>query len=471
MSRSREERGIGRPQSRPFCRLSAKFIGGVVFILALTLSLSLFVNARVVERYYRHRQTEYVQKAGVRLEALVRQGKTPDEAAEALEEAEKVLVVYAAGTGDYDGLSEELRGKFRDKGLGFQKFWLWDQDYISALENGRKFRLYRQDKLNYGILVEYLPVDGNLYAIAAIVPDAADFVRLVNWFSLLLYALSLSLAVAVIWGLVRHITSPLRRMEEFARQIARREYGELEVKTRDELEIVADSMNRMSRDIQEYQKLLLEKNRQMEELLDNVAHDLKTPIALVGMYAEGIRDQLDDGTFLDTIIRQNGEMAAMVENLLGLSRIRQREYPQETVALNELLRRQIAEQRILAEDRKLEINSNIVESAVMDGNGELIAALFSNLLSNAFKYAAGGAVEISLRQIAGRYHFRISNEVQGEMDLERIWEPFYVGESSRNKALSGTGLGLPTVRRIAERCGYGMDCGRDGRRVWFEIVF
>ena len=80
-------------------------------------------------------------------------------------------------------------------------------------------------------------------------------------------------------------------------------------------------------------------------------------------------------------------------------------------------------------------------------------------------------MEIALTPRDGRYCFRISNEFCGEMDLARIWEPFYVGESSRNQALTGTGLGLPVVKKIAERCGYQTGCGRDGSRVWFEVVF
>ena len=191
-------RPFHRPAVKMFQRLSAKFMVGVGGILAVALALSIFVNTQVVERYYLRRQTGYVEAAGQRLEALIGRGVEPEEGAQALEETEKVLVVWASNTSDYDGLSEELREKFRQKGLGFQKFWLWDQDYISAVRDGRKFRLYRQDKLNYSILVEYILLGENLYAVAAIVPEAGDFVRIVNGFGLALYALSLAAAMAVI---------------------------------------------------------------------------------------------------------------------------------------------------------------------------------------------------------------------------------------------------------------------------------
>lgn len=457
---------------RQFHRLSTKFICGVIFILLLTLALSLAVNSQVVERYYLRQQIGYVRQAGEQLARDLESGLMPGEAVIKLEEAEDVLVAYSENTSDYDVLSGHLRDEFRRKGLGFQKFWLWDQDYQSAIQNGYRFRLYEQDRLNYGILVEYIPVGPNLYAIAAIVPNAADFVALINRFSIALYALSLAVAVLFICFLVRHITNPLRQMEAFARKISLREYGQLEVETGDELETVAHSMNQMSRDIQQYHQLLLDKNRQMEQLLDNVAHDLKTPISLIGMYAEGMRDELDDGTFLDTILRQNYRMAQMVESLLELSRVGQKDYPPEEVSLDLLLEQQIEEYRVFAEEQKLEICSNIVSDAVIGGNTELVNRLFSNLLSNAVKYAAGGEIGITLGQSGGRYHFCISNEAGNHrLDLNQIWEPFYVGEASRNKALSGTGLGLPMVKKIAERCGYSAECRLTDGRIQFEIIF
>ena len=182
-----------------------------------------------------------------------------------------MLVAFSRNTDNYDSLSSDLREKFRQKGLGFQKFWLWEEDYISAVQNGYRFRLYGQEKLNYGILVEYIPVGDQLYAIAAIVPDAADFIRLVNRFSIVLYAVSLAAAVGLISLFVKHITNPLRQMEHFSRQLSRQEYAVLDIRTGDELETVAESMNQMSRSLREYEKQLLNKNRQMKQLLDDVA--------------------------------------------------------------------------------------------------------------------------------------------------------------------------------------------------------
>lgn len=464
---------IPKHMPHPLNRLWKKFICGTAVIMVFTLILSLVVNSNIVERYYLHRQTNYVRRIGNQLLGYAGSGAAPEDIIRTLEEKENVLIVYSANTSDSETLSMDLREQFRQKGLGFQKFWLWEGDYELAVEHGVKLRLYQQDKLKYGILAEYISTESGMYAIAAVVPSTAETVGIINRFLIILLTISSVIAAVLMYILVRHITNPLKKIEEFSRRISARDYdSRLEIKTNDELETVADSMNQMSHSIQQYQKMLIEKNRQMEALLDNVAHDLKTPISLVGTYASGIRDGLDDGTFLDTIIRQNARMAQLTEKLLGLSRIGQREYPAETVALDRLLEQQIEEQRILACHRNLEICTSIEPDQFIEGNVELITAIFSNLLSNSMKYAPEGKVEISLQRAAGTSRFVIANQVQTEaLDLEKIWEPFYVGEVSRSQSLSGTGLGLSIVKKITEQCGYEVSCEMENGKIWFTVIF
>lgn len=468
---------MARHKTRHMNKLWKKFTYGTVLIMAFTLILSLTVNSNFIEKYYLRSQKNYIQGIGGQLITLLESGTTPENAVRILEEQEKVLIVYSGNTSDSEVLSNELRGQFRQKGLGFQKFWLWEQDYQDAVEHGTKLRLYQQEKLKYGILVEYIYTDAGMFAVAAVVPNTTETVGIMNHFLIILMSISSVVAVVLMYILVRHITNPLKEMEEFSHRISRQDYGSrLVIRTNDELGTVADSMNQMSQGIKEYQDMLLEKNQQMEALLDNVAHDLKTPISLISTYASGIQDGLDDGTFLDTLIRQNTKMAQLTEQLLGLSRIGQKEYPLETIALDRLLQDQVEEQQISAVQRKLELSASIEPDLCVRGNAEIISAIFSNLLSNAIKYAAedesGPGIEIHLYGNDDGCHFTISNQLQaGNLDLDRIWEPFYVGESSRNQNLSGTGLGLPIVKKIAEQCGYGINCIAEDGRIKFTVIF
>lgn len=457
---------------RHFHRLSTKFICGITCILLFILTASLLLNSRVAKRYYLQQQIRYVKQAGSRLKDALDEGISPEAAIDTLENGEKVLIVYEKNSSDYDGLSSSLREKFQQKGLGFQKFWLWNQDYLSAVQSGYKFRLYQQDKLNYGILVEYLPVGQNLYAIASIVPNSGDFIQLINHFSVLLYAFSLLAAMVLIGLLVRHITNPLRQIEVFARKISLQEYDSLTIHTHDELQTVADAMNQMCQSIQQYQQLLLAKNEQMKQLLDDVAHDLKTPISLISMYSSGMKDGLDDGTFLDTIIRQNGKMAQLTEQLLSLSRIEKTRQPLTKIRLDTLLEQCVAEHKIFLKDRNLGFHTEIAANVEILGNTELITTLFSNLLSNAVKYGSSGIIDVILYEENQQPYFLISNEFQNStLDMNQIWEPFYVGEISRNKELSGTGLGLAIVKKIAEQSGYSFRCFIREGRIVFEIIF
>ena len=464
-----------KQKTRYMNKLWKKFIYGTALIMAFTLILSLVVNSKIVGKYYLRSQKHYIQDIGSQLITLFESGTTPENAVRILEEQEKVLVVYSSNTSDSEALSNELREQFRQKGLGFQKFWLWEQDYQDAVEHGMKLRLYQQEKLKYGILAEYMFTDKGMFAIAAVVPNTEETVGILNQFLIILLSISSVVAVVLMYILVRHITNPCKEMEEFSRRISGQDYGSrLVIHTNDELETVADSMNRMSQSIKEYQDMLLGKNRQMEALLDNVAHDLKTPISLIGTYATGMQDGLDDGTFLDTIIRQNAKMARLTEQLMGLSRIGQKKYSEETIALDRLLQDQVEEQRISAVQRNLGISTSIEPDRYIRGNAELISTIFSNLLSNAIKYAAesGPGIEIRLYGNDAGCHFTISNQLQaGNLDLDRIWEPFYVGESSRNQNLSGTGLGLPIVKKIAEQCGYGINCTAEDGRIKITVIF
>ena len=452
-------------------KLSRKFIGGVGLILCLATILSALVNARLAERYYIHEKRAEAEELCDRLEAGLDSGMPKEEVIGELEDLKDVAIVRVGKDSDTDILNENLRRSLADKGIGFQRFWLWEEDYKAALKDGRRLRIYHQEKLNYSIMAAYVDREDGLYALAMILPDMKEAVGIMNMCTTAVLGLALLSACAAILFLVRRITRPLEAMRRQADEMAAGRFTQVDIHTGDELEVVARSMNRMGRDLEEYQKKLMEKNRQMEQLLNDVAHELKTPVALVKVYAQGMKDGLDDGTFLDTIMGKNQQMGDLVEKLLLISRIQDRELAAGPVELDELIRQELKEQALMAAEGGICFRAELEEHASVRTNREMTGLIVSNLISNAVKYTTGPEVDVSLKASGGGYIMEIRNDAARDLDISQIWNPFYVGEESRSKHLSGTGLGLTMVRRCAERMGCQVSCRLEEGSVWFEAVF
>lgn len=208
----------------------------------------------------------------------------------------------------------------------------------------------------------------------------------------------------------------------------------------------------------------------MEQLLENVAHDLKTPISLIQLYANGIKDGIDDGTFLETILEENERMSAMVNQLLYLSRIEKKQNDSGPVNLSILLQDLIDKYMILAKERKMELRAEIEKDICIVGNEDLLQSLFSNLITNAVKYASGEVIISKLCRQNNDILFSIQNDTDNDsLDLDKIWISYYVGEKSRNKKLSGTGLGLSVVKKICETQGYSIDCSFINNKIEFKV--
>lgn len=105
------------------------------------------------------------------------------------------------------------------------------------------------------------------------------------------------------------------------------------------------------------------------------------------LYANGIKDGIDDGTFLETILEENEQMSVMVNRLLYLSRIEKNRVELEKVNLSNQLFNMINKYSILAKERKMTFLPKIEESIYILGNKGLLQSLFFNLITNAIKYS------------------------------------------------------------------------------------
>lgn len=454
----------------PVSKLTRKFVISITAVLGLVVGCSVFLNQHFIQRYFLYQEKKEIN----RVCDLLSSSPLPlEEAIREVERTEDVVVAWTEGTQDNVLLNERLKAAFYEKGISLQKYWLWEQDQQDAMEDGRKLRIYTQEKLRYSLMAAYMPAGRDFIAVAKIIPSLDQTLSLVNQVTAAVFAGAVLFMFLFISLLVHRITAPLKAIGETARAISELDYQTVEVHTKDELEVLAESVNHMSNRLKEAHQAMEQKNIQMKELLANAAHDLKTPVALIQAYASGMRDGLDDGTFLDTIIAQNNRMGEIIQRLLNLAKIQLQEGGRESIQLSGLLRELIQDYRFLERDQEILFDCDIEDSISIYCGREAVRMILSNLFSNAVTYSLDKKVTIRLSHEKEGAVFQIKNRTslnQG-IDLDRLWEPFAVAEPSRNKSLSGTGMGLAMVKAACGQYGLPYSCVLEGDMITFTVVF
>ncbi|MGX7025230.1 sensor histidine kinase [Vagococcus hydrophili] len=448
-------------------KLSRKFMIGIIFILTTTALVAILINKNYVAKYYVSQKKDELRRVSEQFMTEMKETNF-EIASKKLEEEEKITIVKAYKKQTNDEVNNDLRESFKKKGIGFKKLWLWGQDYEQVMVGNERINLYEQEKLNYSLLVDYRSNEEELYAIGMIVPNITDSFYIINTFFAIIISITIIISLIFIAILVRKIVKPLNQIELFAVNMGDGKYTPLKIETKDELEEVANTLNRMGEDILSYQAELTNKNQQMEDLLNNVAHDLKTPVSLIKLYSEGIKDELDDGTFLETIIEQSNNMSLMIEELLLISKIDKEKLIFTEFNLSEMVHKNLNEYQTLMKERQIKLCSHVEPDIMFTSHLVWLNSIFSNLISNGIKYTSQDKLKVTLEKIDEVIFFEISNQFDNEgLDLTQIWEPYYVGEKSRSKELSGTGLGLYHVKKMVDK----LDLLIDVTVIDHEIIF
>ena len=186
--------------------------------------------------------------------------------------------------------------------------------------------------------------------------------------------------------------------------------------------------------------------------MSNMAHELKTPLAIVKSHAEGLREHIAEerrDEYLEAIVQETERMDGMILRMLELSRLEagRVKLVRETFSLKELVEETIKRLEPAYKDKGLEIEMDLAEAQV-NADRDRIGEVIENLISNAFKYTAqGGKVRV---RVGREGAFSVYNEAApfSQEAKKRIWEPFYRESASRTDR--GTGLGLAIAKEIVE---------------------
>ncbi len=329
----------------------------------------------------------------------------------------------------------------------------------------------------------------------------SESTRIANRF--LLYTGSVIALLSVMLSLLatRTMTKPIRQLALLSEKMAHLDFKErYQGHGKDEIGTLGLSMNAMAdqleRSIEELKtanaqlKEEIEKKVQIDEMrkefLSNVSHELKTPIALIQGYAEGLQEVVNDDPesrdyYCDVIVDEAEKMNVMVRKLLTLNHL---EFGQDVIEMGEfdlsdLIDSVVHAANIMIQQKGIRVSVKIPDICIVKGDEFKIEEVLTNYLSNALNHADKEKImEIVLTKREGadgkkrvRVSVRNTGECIPEEDLEKVWIKFYKVDKARTREYGGSGIGLSIVKAIMDshHQDYGVFNWENGVEFWFEL--
>lgn len=338
--------------------------------------------------------------------------------------------------------------------------------------------------------------NGDIFIMRSPLESIRESVKLFNHFIGAVGAFVIVGSILLAWYSSRKITEPIMELARISKKMA-----DLDFETKytsggnNEIGVLGQSFNQMSEKLEqtisdlkkanyELQKDIEQKEKMESmrtEFLGNVSHELKTPIALIQGYAEGLKEGVSEDPesrefYCDVIVDEAAKMNQMVKNLLTLNQL---EFGEEDIQferfdITALIRGVLQSQEIMIGQKEATVIFRKEEAVYVWADEFKVEQVVRNYITNAWNHLDGEKV-IEIKILCADDVARISVFNTGtpipEKDVERIWDKFYKVDKARTREYGGNGIGLSIVKAIMEsfKKGYGVRNYDNGVEFWFEL--
>ena len=395
-------------------------------------------------------------------------------------EEDAVINEYFTIISKTGGLSEEIRQEIDQKGYS-----------VRALSfNGSQKGLY--------LFSTHKGENGNnlQIGIQTSLDGIKDFARISSKFSAYIGIVGLFAGIIVITLFASSFTRPIKDMAEVSNRMAALDFdAKVKVDREDELGELGNSMNELSekleaaiselkganaelqRDIQKKEEI----DEMRKDFLSHVSHELKTPIALIQGYAEGLQDNINEDQesrdfYCEVIIDEAKKMNAMVKKLLNLNRIEfgnnQVEFQRFDIC--QLISNKVNSSAILFSKKNVKVVFQEKGPVYVWADELMIEEVFSNYLSNALNHVyMNGVIKIWFERMDTTLRVHVYNDGNQipEGELDKLWIKFYKVDKARTREYGGSGIGLSIVAATMDAHGkaYGVENKENGVDFYFDL--
>lgn len=371
-----------------------------------------------------------------------------------------------------------------------------DRTLLQKTDQYRVFILYDQQRDSSYIDLFGTLEDDKYIILRSNYESIEESVAISNKFLAQIGIIAAVIGTFIMFVISKKISRPILELAGIAKQISNLNFDvKYKVKSKDEIGVLGDSINTLSYQLERTISELKQANNELmsdiqkkaevdtmrKEFLSNVSHELKTPLALIQGYAEGLKENINEDAesrdfYCEVIIDEANKMNNMVKKLLSLNELEfgNNQVNFERFDIVELLRTVLESVEILFKQKEVILHFDQVEPIFVWADEFLVEQVVNNYISNALNHVTDAKI-IEIKLIEHNDVVRIAVFNTGERipeeELDKIWDKFYKIDKARTREYGGSGIGLSIVKAIMNSLN--QECGVINRQVgvefWFEL--
>ena len=327
-----------------------------------------------------------------------------------------------------------------------------------------------------------------------------DSVKISNTFLYLIGGATVIISGIVTMFIARRFTEPILELNDIAKRMAKLDFSKKyqENGAEDEINNLGKSINEMSKKLETTIKQLrtsntelerdIEKKSKIDEMrktfISDVSHELKTPIALIQGYSEGLIENVNSDEenrkfYAEVIQDEANKMDKLVKELLELMKLEYggRKFNNTNFNIVELVNEVIRKSKVMLEENKIKVKFENEDEHYVYADEfymeQILTNYFTNAIKNVDEVEKEKYIEIKIEEKENTVRISVFNTGKNisEENLNKIWKRFYKEDSSRNREAGGSGIGLSLVKAIMDnyKNEYGVINKYNGVEFYFEL--